>query len=782
MGRSSDSSDLILKTPDEVEKSPQGIVRRWVAELSMADETEKDWRKEASDIWGIYESEKQKANSFNILWSNTEILTASVYNSTPKPDVRRRFRDKDPVGKSVSLVLERALDYEIDDYDFDASISDAVLDAMLTGRGLIRIKYDPKFAPAVAQAASYTDSPSEQQKPATGAASGDPGEAAPQEQMAPEERLVDEMVECEHVSWDKFRRGPGRRWPDVPWIAFEHDFTFEMALEKFGEAIATELEYLQGEGTEHLNKTESDKETRSIFKTCKIQEIWDRGKRRVLFISPTYKEQPCLIAEDPLHLKGFWPLPRPVYAIANSRSLLPTPPYRLYKQQAKELDRISARINEIAEHLRVRGLYASQLPEIAGVLEAGNGVMSPVQNAAEIAAMGGLDKAIWLMPIDRLKAALDSLYLARNEIKQTIYEIMGIGDILRGASDARETAAAQEIKSKWGSLRIQKIQREIQRMVRDVIRLKAEVIAERFSQRTLATITNVQLPDVRQKMMAQQAAMQAKQSGQPIPPELQKILSTPSWDDVMGVLRSDSLRQCRVDIETDSTVAETINRDMQGLSEIATSVGGILAAVAQGLPMDTAKEFALAIVRRARLGNAVEDALESMEQPKQAPDPEMQKQLQELQQENQQLKADSAAEMKKAQDKAAIDQQSAQHDAELKHSQAQTSAQLELDKANHQAQLDERKALFEQELAERKALFEMQLKQKESEMMMAIKNFEAEHGAELSERAAKTEGSEKKEGQDLSALIDPLAKAIGQLSASKEVVRNGNGNYTVKLS
>lgn len=602
MGRTADGADLILTTPEEVERTPAGTVRRWLAELALADEAEKNWRKEATETFEIYESQKRKAASFNILWANTEILSAAVYNSTPQPDVRRRFRDRDPLGKAVSTVLERALSYGLDDYDFDAAVSDVVLDCLITGRGVARIKYEPSFAAAGVPAE---------------VASGEPAG----EEGAPAERLVDESVECEHVAWDRFRRGPGRRWREVPWVAFEHEFTFEMAEEKFGEAIARALTYEQGEGTERLGREEAERQTRAIFKTAKVWEIWDRDRRRVLFVAPAHKDRPCLEVEDPLHLRGFFPLPRPVYAIANSRSLVPTPLYRLYREQALELDRVSERINKIVDALRVRGLYSANLPEVAGVLDAADNEMKPVMNVSEIAAMGGLDKAIWLMPIDRLRQALEGLYAARDQIKQTIYEIMGIGDILRGASDPSETASAQRIKSQWGSLRIQKLQREIQRLVRDLLRLKAEAIAEHFTPRTLATITNVQLPSAAEKAQAQQALLMAQQTGQAPPPEAQNVLQTPAWEEVVQVLRSDALRQCRVDVETDSTVAETINRDMQGLAEIATSVGGILAAVQQGLPMETAKEFALAVVRRARLGHAVEDALEKLEQPPTAADP-----------------------------------------------------------------------------------------------------------------------------------------------------------------
>jgi hypothetical protein len=157
-------------------------------------------------------------------------------------------------------------------------------------------------------------------------------------------------------------------------------------------------------------------------------------------------------------------------------------------------------------------------------------------------------------------------------------------------------------------------------MIRDVLRIKGEVVCQFFSPETLAQQTNVQLPTAQQKQQAQQMAMQAQTMGQPMPPEMQDMLELPSWDEVMQVMRSDALRTYRVDIETDSTVGDTLDPEMAGLSETLDAVGKVFAmagpAVEAGfVPVEVPKEISLAIVRRARMGLAVEDAIEKIEQP-----------------------------------------------------------------------------------------------------------------------------------------------------------------------
>src|SRR5262249_26450044 len=148
-------------------------------------------------------------------------------------------------------------------------------------------------------------------------------------------------------------------------------------------------------------------------------------------------------------------------------------------------NRVTFRINKIVDALKVRGAYSAHLSEVAKVIESDDNVMTPIENASEIAAMGGLDKAIWMMPIDKLIQVLQGLYLAREKTIDTIYQITGLGDVMRGVSNPHETLGAQKIKSQWGSLRLQRLQREVQRYIRDLIRLKAEILAGHFQAETL---------------------------------------------------------------------------------------------------------------------------------------------------------------------------------------------------------------------------------------------------------------------------------------------------------
>lgn len=612
----------------EADEKPEEFVRRWISELTLAQDAEKGWREQAKRIYGIYEGgdpnkdgSARADRSFNILWSNTETLLPAVYNSSPQPDVRRRFRDADPVGKAVSMVLERSLSYAIDTEDFYDALEDAALDCLVTGRGIVRVKYEPTFAPILDQAGQPMMAPQ------------------PDGTKAPMEQKVDERALIEHVQWDDYLRGPGKRWGHVPWNAFRHRLKRDKLIKMFGQDIGSQVPLNYPDSMEKVKDQEKQQ-----FGTAEVWEIWDEENREVIFISMAWTRGPLMRTDDPLELDGFWPIPRPMMAIKNSRSLVPRPLYHMYETKARELERISQRINSAVRVCKLRGVYDQTMEELQKLLTTEDTDMIPVKALAKFYRMGGLDKAIWMMPVDKIAIVLQQLYAAQNECKQTIYEITGISDVIRGSTNPNETARAQSLKAQFGGLRLKTLQREVKRFGRDIMRMLADVMSSKFDQETFAQMTGLEYPTAQEKQQAQMQLQQAQMappqvdpaSGQPMPPPepdpaMVKAVQSPSWEEIMQVIQSDRQRCYKVDIETDSTIAETLETDMAGISEAMNAlmgfISGCMPALQSGMiTIDTVKAGALAIARRARLGSAFEDAIDQMQPPappQPQPDPAM---------------------------------------------------------------------------------------------------------------------------------------------------------------
>jgi hypothetical protein len=93
------------------------------------------------------------------------------------------------------------------------------------------------------------------------------------------------------------------------------------------------------------------------------------------------------------------------------------------------------------------------------------------------------------MPLKEIAETLIQLYAARDKTKELLYEITGIGDIMRGATSPIETLGAQQLKANFSTRRVQPQQRAVARIARDSIRLIGAVIAEHFSPQTISMIT-----------------------------------------------------------------------------------------------------------------------------------------------------------------------------------------------------------------------------------------------------------------------------------------------------
>lgn len=605
------------KEQEAKKQGPSAIVRYWSNEIKESRTRDKHYRKEGDRVRKIYSGELRDKTPFNILYSNTETLLPALYSSTPKPIVQRRFKDADPLGRAAAMAGQRALEFlldtNVDGYEtFDSSMRDTVLDALLPGRGVSRVKYEVEL----------------ESQPQDGVdEAGDP--------LPPIEAKKWETACTELVCWDRVYFGFAKTWSKVPWVAFEHYLDKDEATRMFGKEVANRMIFVPGnetnkseefDGQKKVDDENQDKEK----KTCLVYEIWKKKNKTVCFIAPTYQYGYLKETDDPLQLTGFFPTPQPLMFMKKTSDLNPIALYSLYENQATELNRISVRINRIVEAIKVRGVYDGSLGEgIADILKQDDNVLVPTANVSSIRLEGGIDKYIWFMPLDLLVATLKQLIMARNECKQVIYEVTGIADILRGATDASETLGAQQIKNQWASMRIRMFQKEVLRYTRDTLRMLLEISSKHFSPETFAQMTGLPFVTAEQKQQAQMMIQAAQSVNQQPDPQAVQLMNTPDWESVLELLKNDLQRAYRIDIETNSTIEANEQEDKQNITEALTAMGqflqGVTPMVEQGvMPFDAAKSMLLSIVRKFRFGTEVEEEIKTMQAPQPKPDPAVQ--------------------------------------------------------------------------------------------------------------------------------------------------------------
>ncbi len=532
----SDAENTAAGTVETRAEFNDEFVKNWLTAIEMAGKEEEPWRKDAEATLKRYAAEEARGKSYNILFANTQTKTPALYNSEAIPDVRRRFTENDESGKALATMFERALSLQAEMYDMDSTMKTAVKDRELQGRGVSRVRL------------------------VKGAAGS-------------------KHVECEAVQWDDFRRGPAKTWKDVPWVAIRWKYTRDelVALSpKIGKEVTLDCvvgDAPAGKDGENLP---------DMFKRATVWEIWDRQERKVYFIAESYKDAPIATTPDPYKLRDFFPVPRPLYAVDRSHTLKPVCEFTIWKPLADEMDEITARISGIVKVMKLRGLYDGALEDAVkkmGDLE--DGQLAPTQDAARVLQQGTIDKAVWLWPVEKAIEVVNGLYEAREQAKQTIYEITGVADILRGSTNPNETLGAQQLKAQWGSLRLQDAQREVQRYARDLYRMKADLMGELMDPAELVAMTGIQID-------AQGAVL----------------------------LKKDLQREFAIEIETDSTIRADLARAQENISGFVTGFGGFIESVGPAvemgyMPPEIAVGLLQAFARNYKIGREAETLMDT---------------------------------------------------------------------------------------------------------------------------------------------------------------------------
>lgn len=666
-------------TPEQRERD---FVAGWKKELAQAEEREKDWLKEAAKVTELYEK-GTTARGFNILYANSETVRPHLYSQTPTPRVAPRFA-KSPVAKIAALTLERALTFLIDPNNpeqasFDEGMKFATLSALVPGRGVLWLRYLASFAP------DQID---------TEVMDGD----------APAGEVVTyETVELEALPYNRFLHGYGATWTAVPWVARIDFMTRQELASQFGEEVAArvrlDMTYSASSESDASEGREAQKpKDAGDVEMTKVYQIWYKATGEVITLA-SGADFPLNRVPDPLGLEGMFPCAAPLTYVPKLTSLKPCTLYSKYKPQAEELNDVCQRISSITRALKVRGFYDRNVGDLESLLRSDDLTLLPAENAAALMGQGGgLDRSIWLMPLEKLAGVLQQLYIQRDAVKQIIYEMMGISDILRGGGRASESATQTEMKSKYGSFRLQDMQSQTEMFVVSTLRLMAQLVATKFSTTTLERITEIVLPTQEQKAQAQMAA----QAGDP---SAQKLAQFPTWDEVKAFLGDSIQRTMSLDVETGSTAAVDKAAEMSdftellnGFAQFGNAIGPLLESGL--LTPDAARVILKAFVSKTTLGRAVEDALDNPQQPQGQgqgkPDPKAEAAAQEAQ-----------VKVQSAQMKLQLEQQLAQMKLqleEMKLQMEQAKLQMDQEKAQMKLQAERTKAaqalLMPQEPAE----------------------------------------------------------------------------------
>lgn len=609
------------------EETKDPLLERFQTSVNLYEDAVKSWEREGDEIMKIYRNEASdktrdfysSKTTYNILWSNIQALLPAHYSKLARPVVVRRWKDKNSISRIAAELSERAIAFTVSDQEdeINQAMHKTVLDKLLPGRGTICVNYHAKTK--------------KYRKKSTN------------EEFKKKE---DEKICYRYVHWKDFGHTLTSDWYDLDEVWKKEYLTPEELKRRFPHISPSKIKPTQDDKDLDRDKDLSSA-TKDYFKRRCVIEYWDKNTQKVYWFSPGYKNEFLDSSEDLYKLRCFFPFPRPLYATTDGDSLIPTADFTIYKELALDLDTLCKRLANLTRAVKAVGVHNGAINETLNLIEdpsLRDGTTKPIKGWTAYAESGGMSRNMEWLPVEIFVGAIRELQARKSQVIQEIYEISGVSDLLRGATNPYETAHAQERKFQTLTQRLSLRQADIQRFVRDLYRITAELIFEFYSVE-----------------------------------KIKQIVGYDSWeeshqyfDDALALLKDDKLRTFTVEIETDSTIQANEGDDQERAINFLNAIATIFNQSTTMLEyMPETKTLILDALlfatRRFRAGRPLEASIErtiedihaadeaAAQQPPE-PDPEQMK----LQAEMQKHQDTMNLKMQELQRKAAEDQVQAQ--------------------------------------------------------------------------------------------------------------------------
>lgn len=551
-----------------------------LAALRKAEDAFREWQATCDDIDDAYGLEGRSAvtdtssvgwtdTQLDMFWASYEILKPAVYARPPQPVVAPLFKDSKRLPSVTAELLERCAVSVFKRTDIDSTMIQCRDDVIFTGRGVLWLRYESEDG--------------------------------------------EQKVCIEHKDRRDFLHEPARYWSEVGWVAGASWLTHDQMKDRFGSDKADDATYSikrEDEADRHVR--------RAVQAKCKVWEVWHRADKKVYWV--TEGVDTFLDKDEPhLDLTGFFPCPKPAYATLQRRQLIPIPDYQRYEQHFDKISDLTGRIYLLLDKVRMKGLIPAG-GDVGDAVEEliksdDDQMLIPVPGAAMLA--GAATGFVAWLPLTELATAIQGLIAARTQLVQDFYELSGISDIMRGATEADETLGAQQLKSQYGSVRVREKSNELQRVAADAVKIAAEIIADKFSRETMLQMSQMELPtaaDIKKRVKeiedsakgelkalgdkAQEAAQQSQEQVDPAQaqqalqqaqqailakyaPMLAEAEALVPIDEVEKLLHDERARSFTFEIESSSTILTDEMQDKQSLNEFMQILSGSLVQLSQ---------------------------------------------------------------------------------------------------------------------------------------------------------------------------------------------------------
>lgn len=534
---------------------------------------------------------------FPLFWSSIKNLQPAYYARTPETVARRMYESEDHVARVACLILERLSKYSMSQYPIDDAMIHATLDFLIADKATARIyleeireKFTEEIQVYLVAEGSYIDANSGEVIPEDAEIALQP-DGITYTAKVEREQLVKVCTDVLPVPFSDILHTPNAQsWCDVKTVAFrlwldKQDFVDKFGIDKLKNVVFNKQEQKSDSVTKNENEAQPSQD---VGNGIEIWEIWDKPTKKVIYLA---KNEILQVLKDPYELRDFFPCAPFILGTKPPKSLYPTPMYKQLEPMIDQLHRLFTRITKMTSGLRRRGIADKAMTD---VIEAINQLedfeiigSSHFQQLVESKAKG--TDPIWYLPLAELAQALAEAQELLASYKQLFFEISGVPDVVRGVTDYRETASAQQSKGEFYNVRSSWDQHLIQEMARKLIEMQCDLALARMPEAMIIEVCHLQ-------------SLQ--------PEDIQYV------SPALQLLKNDKQRSIRIDIETDSlTFVQSAKKQEQKNVIVQTVMEGLkqVASIGKDSPefLRPAMQMLMMSLRGIDLGKDYEQSVES---------------------------------------------------------------------------------------------------------------------------------------------------------------------------
>lgn len=574
--------------------------RRWIKAAKT--KAEPTWAI-AREAWREYESgEDGTGDSYPIYWSSCKTIEPAYYSRTPQLINKRRFDTDDLIAGTACLINKRLGDYLVENSNFDSVMMAAVGDYIHADKTTVQVVYEADFEDVplfLDESGNYVREDG----------SSFTGEVFNKEDDIFGKQAIQgsQKIYLSPVTFDEVLHTPSAKTEaEIREKAYFVTMTKDEALERF--SVDPQNITWKKTRTGDDVSTSRGRELNTGEEYLELWECYSKPNEMVYWVSDQYKEDFLDKKQNPYQLRDFWPSTPFIVGSKPSKNMYSTPVFKRLKSNIKTLSKQAQKIYELMDAIDPRAIIDGTNDDLAALINLDSGKYISVRNFQTIIEKGGLANLIQFLPVGELVSAVTTFMQAEGSFKETFFEVFGVPDILRGASDPVETAAAQQIAASAAHDRFKFQKKQIRQMARDAIELMIDLAYKVLDDESIIRLVGY---------------------------DYMKGDDQQRFFEALAILRDDDTRLIRIDIETDSMSFVDEQLRSQQMSQAVQAVTGGLKDVAQTAKADpqiarASLQALLASLEtfgpsgmqfQDQVKGALEQIIEAAENPPQSPPP-----------------------------------------------------------------------------------------------------------------------------------------------------------------